>query len=83
MKVRYGNYRKDGVDMTGKVVEMNDYEAVVLIASSIVLPVGDDEIETTSLEMPENAMLKLKKRRQSIKPPKKKANGKRNISGKR
>ena len=58
MKVRYGNFRVKGEDMTGKEVEMTEDEARPLIASNIVT-----QIETTSVEPPENAMLKRAKPR--------------------
>lgn len=56
MKVRYGNYRVDGKDMTGKEVEMTEDEARPLIMSNIV-------IETAHIEPTENAMLKRAKPR--------------------
>lgn len=76
MKVRYGSFRVKGEDFTGREVEMDDEEARVLIESNIVVPVEEPAIiESASLEPPETAMLKP--------PVKKKANGKRSISGKR
>jgi len=66
MKVKYQAFRKGGVDMTGKVIDMDDTEAAILIKSNIVVPVGD--IETTSIEPPSNMILKRAK-------PRRKANG--------
>lgn len=63
MKVRYLNFRKNGTDMTGKEVEMDDDEARVLINSNIVVPVErQPEMETASIEPPENAMVKRVKK---------------------
>ncbi len=63
MKVRYLNYRIDGVEMTGKVVEKPEDEARILISSNIVVPVEGNEIETATKEPRENAMIKKPKRR--------------------
>ena len=56
MKVRYGNYRIKGEDMTGKEVEMTEDEARPLIMSNIV-------VETASVEPSENTMLERAKPR--------------------
>jgi len=53
MRVMYKAFRTGGVDMTGKVVEMDEAEAAALIRSNIVEPV---ETETAAVEAPENAM---------------------------
>ena len=60
MRVKYGNFRVKGEDMTGKEVEMTEDKARPLIASNIV-------VETTSVEPSENAMLKrAKPRRRNV-----------------
>jgi len=57
MKVRYQAFRTRGIDMTGKVVEMEEAEAAPLIRSNIVVPVEvEAEIETAAIAPPENAM---------------------------
>lgn len=56
MKVRYGNYRINGENMTGKEVEMTEDEARPLMASNIA-------VEVATAEPPENAMLKRPNRR--------------------
>lgn len=64
MKVRYLNYRIDGVEMTGKIIDMEESQARILIESNIVVPVEESEIETETIQSQENAMLKLKKNTQ-------------------
>jgi len=58
MKVIYGNFSIKGENMMGREVEMTEDEARPLIASNIVR-----EIETTSIEPSENAMVKRAKPR--------------------
>ena len=63
MKVRYQAFRTGGVDMKGKVVDMDEAEAATLIKSNIVVPVVEANIETATAEPPENAMIKQPERR--------------------
>lgn len=59
MKYRYGSYRANGEDMTGKEMEMTEDEARPLVISNIVVPV----VETASVEPSENVMVKRAKPR--------------------
>jgi len=62
MRVKYKAWRERGMDMTGKIVEMDDAQAKILIRSNIVEEVAPEiEVETAMIRPPENAMLKLKK----------------------
>ncbi len=57
MRVIYKSFRKGGVDMTGKIVEMDDAAAAPLILSNIVQPVGPEPvIETAAIVPPEKAV---------------------------
>ena len=58
MKVRYGSYRANDEDMTGREVEMTEAEARPLLISNIVV-----KVETASVEPSRNAMLERVKPR--------------------
>lgn len=57
IRVKYQAFRKEGVDLTGKIVDMDEAEAAPLIRSNIVVPVEVEvEAETAAVAPPENAM---------------------------
>ena len=68
MKIKYKAWRAGGVDMTGRIVDMDDAEAMTLIKANIVEAVEPEiEVETTTVEPAENAMMKLKKKSKKTK----------------